>query len=53
MSREGPAKKPAKKRAGKARRRVGSKFEQWLKDNGYTRGKSGWLSPDKKKFFPF
>lgn len=33
-------------------KRVGTKFEDWLRDNGYRRTRSGWISPDGKKFFP-
>lgn len=51
-------KQAATKAAAKAnapapvQKRVGTKFEDWLRDNGYRRTRSGWISPDGKKFFP-
>lgn len=50
------SKKKSKKRKRKTqtpRHRVkGSKLEQHLIATGYKKGKSGWLSPDGKTFFP-
>lgn len=41
-----------RRRVGRARKRVSISFVQLLKKAGYKKGKSGWLSPDGKRFVP-